>query len=133
MSNSLANVKVVLSFPSGGGTVSPPAINLNCPFQGMSVATIDVPDAEASATAHAVPFGSVDEATMVLVQNSTGQTLDIKINGAAAVSHQIPNGGCQLIAAASAPSTALASVSCITTGIQSGEGKIYCWVFGDAV
>lgn len=133
MSNSTANVKVVLTYPQGGGTVTPPAISIDAPFQALNVATIDVPDAETSVTTHAVPFGAVDKATAVLIKNRTGQMLDVKINAAAAASHQLRDGGCMVIAAAGLPSDDLAAIDLITTGIQSGAGYIDCWVFGDSV
>lgn len=132
MANSLAALKVTLSYPSGGGTITVPAMSINAPFQGMNAAVIDVPDLEASATSHAVPFGSVASASAVLIKNKTGQDLNVKINGAAAASHSIPDEGVLLLAAETvATATAITSCAVITSAIQAGAGQIECWVFGD--
>ena len=132
MPNSLASFKVTLTYPSGGGSVSIPAQSLDVPFQGESVNTIDVPALEAMTTSHAVSFGSVAAATGVLVKNDTGQDLDVKINGAAAVSHSIPDGGVMFIGGLTEPTTPISSMALITTEAQGATaGQIYTWVFGD--
>ncbi len=133
MANSIASLKLVLSYPGpGGGTVAPPSMTVLAPFQASSAGEIDVPDAATSATAFSIPFGSVGtRATLVIISNDTGQLMTVKVNGSAAL-HDLPDGGWfvhgQDATAGSAPLTA---VSLTTTATQSGAGKITYFVFGD--
>jgi len=136
MSNSTANVRAILRYPQpGGGICQPPIEAILALYAGSNVAEIDVPDLEAAITKHAVPFGDISEASMVMIQNLTGQDLDVIVNdtGADIADHSIPIGGLWLCggpvpAVATFPMT---RIDLVTTAEQAGAGRINCWVFGD--
>jgi hypothetical protein len=133
MADLIANLKLILSYQApGGGTVSVPAISINAPFQASVVGFLDVPDATIAETPVAVPFGSIaDGATLVVLQNQTGQELDITINGQTS-DVAFSDEGVAVIAAASLPDgTPLTALGVITTAPQAGPGKVGYFVFGD--
>lgn len=136
MSNKIATMKVSLSYTDEEGnpaTLGP--IACACPYQGQIHGALDVPDAEASATVHAVPFGSIGTAaTLAIIENKTGQELAVKLNGAATASHHIAAGGVMAFGEAVAPGTTpLTSISLTTTAPQVGAGTIAFHLFGDPV
>ncbi len=134
MANLSATLKLILTYTGPGGeSVSVPTEVVACPYQAQIAGTIDVPDAEIAATAHVVPFGSISVPTLILIGNDTGQELDVKINGAAAASHSIPDGGSMVVlASATAPvETPVTSLSLITSAPQTGAGLISYRIFGD--
>ena len=141
MSNKTAAAKITIAYTGPSEeTTSIPQLTISAPYQAQSHGTLDVPDAEASATAHAIPFGSIGaDCTCALLVNRTknganpGQDLILKVNGSAAL-QRIPPGGSILIAnpvaAGGSPVTAL---SLTTTDIQAGPGEIEYHLFGDPV
>lgn len=136
MANQLATVKVSLAYTGPSGQQeAPPTQQVVAPYQAQNVGAIDVPDSTASSTTYSIPFGSIGTAaSLVVLQNNTGQELAIKINGAAAASHHMAQGGMLVIAENSAPgSTPVLSVSVTTTAMQAGAGSVGYYVFGDPV
>lgn len=133
MADSLANLKISLSYPGpGGGTVSEPQISINAPFKASAVGSVDVPDSEAASTEHAITFGSVGTgATLAIIKNDTGQELDVKLNGAVS-SVGIADGAVAVISQDALPAaTPLTALAVVTTAEQSGHGTVGYWVFGD--
>lgn len=131
MSNSTGSIKLTMTLPGPGGASVALSASLLPAFQSMSVGQIDVPDAEASATAHAIPFGSIAKATACLVRNKTGQRCTVKINGSAGL-NDLGDGGWLLISQNELPGGGdLTALSLTTTDIQSGAGLIEFWVVGD--
>jgi len=135
MSNLSALFSLNLGYtgPSSESTSIPP-LGVYAPYQPQNAGVVDVPAATAAATTFAVPFGGVGvNATGVLILNNTGQELDVKINGAATASHSLVSGGVFLNINPSTvtPGTPLLSVDLITTAIQSGQGQIIYYIFGD--
>jgi hypothetical protein len=113
------------------GAITP--ITVLCLFEGQSHGAIDVPDAETSATAHVVPFGSVAKATCVVVKNLTGQALECTENGVV-VTKNIPIGGVYVYGGPNFPAAQpLVSLSLKTTAAQVDAGTIAYHVFGDPV
>lgn len=135
MSNLSALFSLNLGYtgPSSESTSIPP-LGVYAPYQPQNAGVVDVPAATAAATTFAVPFGGVGvNATGVLIINNTGQELDVKINGAATASHSLTSGGVFLNINPSTvtPGTPLLSVDLVTTAIQSGQGQIIYYIFGD--
>lgn len=84
MSNKIANFKVSLSYQgSSGETVKPPDTAVAAPFAagGFVTGGVDVPDTAALGTEYALNFGSIAGATGLIVENSTGQDVYVKLNG----------------------------------------------------
>jgi len=78
MPNSVAAVRVAIT--AGARSVS----KQNAPaYAALSDGTVDIPDATPAATEFAIPFGAVTDATMLYVENKSGQDMTPKINGAA--------------------------------------------------
>lgn len=136
MSNSIAALTVTMSYPApgGGGAAQSKTFQKSCPFQGESIGIIDVPALEAMTTTHAIPFGSIAKATLVVIQNRTGQDLSLKINGSLAL-QDVPDGGVAVFGHEALGTAAdLTDVSLITTAAQGATpGYIDYFVFGDPV
>lgn len=137
MANKTAIFKWSLQYTDGDGkTQRVPdqgTNNVSVPYQAISEGTIDVPDAEVSATAHAIPFGSINvAATLVVLENKTGQELILKVNGSAALQHLGAGQSLAVFADPTAPGTnPITALSLTTTATQSGAGSIVYRVFGD--
>ncbi len=137
MSNFTASLNVQLQYTGPlGNQINIPAIALAALYGAQNVGVIDVPDATASATVYAVPFGEIKvAATLGILVNQTGQPLELKVNGAAAASETIPDGGVYLWGfPGTAPGTIpVLAASLKTTAIQAGAGQIAYFLFGDPV
>jgi hypothetical protein len=134
MANLTATLKLSLTYTGPGDeSVSVPTEVVQCPYQSQIAGTIDVPDATASSTSLSIPFGTISKPTLVMIENRTGQELDVKINGAAAASHTLPDGAHMVPLAADdkATGTSITSLALITTALQSGAGLIAYRIFGD--
>ncbi len=133
-----ARLGVTLSYTNEeGGTSTMTAIAVAAKYQSQSHGTIDVPDTTAADTEYSIPFGSVDEgATLMILENRTGQDVEVKINGQAVVSHhhEIPAGGVLVLGGplASAESPLLSAVVKLSA-TQAGAGLVAYRVFGDPV
>ena len=135
MSNKTATLSMKLTFDGlGGQSVTPPSIVVAAPFQALSTGIIDVPDTEASATVHAIPFGSIGTgATLALFVNKTGQDLALKVNGEGASPVKIPANGAVCFACAALSAVPVTALSLATTATQSGQGSIEFYLMGDPV
>lgn len=134
MANDTASVTLALTYTRNGQTITIPTKRINAPFQAYVDGDVDVPDATAGDTEIAIPMGSIGTgATLVVLENDTGQDLKVEIAGAAAPSHDLPDGGFAVIlAAAELPAARkLTALSIHTTGVQAGAGKVRFHVFGD--
>jgi hypothetical protein len=96
MSNKNATLKTSLQFTDGSGnTVRDPVqgtSSLNSPYQGEQQGTIDVPDTTAADTEYAASFGAVAGATMLEIENKTGQDIKAKINDPASATGTLASG-----------------------------------------
>lgn len=132
MANKTASLRLRLSYTSpSGAAVQLPEMVFQCPYQAHCVSGIDVPDATAADATLPVPFGPVAEASCVVLVNRTGQDLDVKINGAAAASHSLPDDSVMSFAAGDVGGTPIESIDLITTATQEDAGLVECLVFGD--
>lgn len=137
MSNSIGSVRVTLSAPGpGGSTIAAAAASLPA-FAALSVGVVDVPDTTASATAFAVPFGSIAVgASAILVHNKMGQDAILKINGSLALTN-LPDDGWFMLSMAGLPAaTKLTAVSLTTTATVDGSTtarSVEFYVLGDPV
>lgn len=136
MANSIANVRIVLSYPQpGGGVASPSLPAVLAEYQALALSVLDIPDAQAADTEHEVAFGSIAAASMIVVQNLTGQDIDVMVNdtGADVADHSIPIGGVW-VCGGLVPAVLdfpVAKMSLFTTAEQVDAGTINVWVFGD--
>lgn len=120
--------------PDGDNVVMPAKL-VTVSYAAQNHGTIDVPDTTAAATVYNVPFGAITvDATAGMIFNNTGQTLKLKVNGAAAVSQTLPSGGMYAWAnPSSAGATPVLAISLETSAIQAGAGTVTYHVFGDPV
>jgi hypothetical protein len=137
MPNLSATIKRILSYtgPSSESLLLPTEV-LAAPYQAQLAGTIDVPVDVADNDPFDIPFGSIAAPTLVIIENASGQELEVKINGAAAVSHTIPNGGFMIPVASSSSAaigTPITAIQLIATGTGSAVGRIAYRIFGDAV
>ncbi len=134
MSNKQAAMTFQLTYvgPDGDQVVMPQRTVLSS-YQAQNHGTIDVPDTTASATSYSVPFGGITVDTEAgLIENRTGQPLEVKINSAASASQTIPSGGVFAWANPTASGgTPILAISLKTTAMQMGDGYINYHLFGD--
>ncbi len=133
-----ARLGVTLSYTNEeGGTSTMTAIALAAQYQSQSHGTIDVPDTTAADTEFSIPFGAVDEAaTLVVIENRTGQSCEVKINGQNPVNnhHDLAAGGVYVFGAPHAPdANPMLSVKLKLNATQAGAGLIAYRIFGDPV
>lgn len=136
MSNFAAALSIQLQYTGpSGNQINIPPITVSAEYQAQNAGVIDVPDATASATSYAVPFGAIDDLTTCgIILNQTGQPLELKVNGAAAASQTIPDGGVYLWGFPnSTGAIPTLSASLKTTAMQTGTGYIAYYLFGDPV
>ena len=135
MSNFAANLSLQLQYTGPlGNQINIPTITLAAAYAAQNVGVIDVPDTQASATVYTVPFGEIKvAATLGILVNQTGQSLELKVNGAAAASETIPDGGTYMWGfPGTAPGTIpVLAATLKTTAIQAGAGQIAYFLFGD--
>jgi len=135
MSNKTASVRITCSYTgTENESASLPAKIVGCLYQAQTHGTVDVPDLATTDTEYDIPFGAVAEATLVLVENTTGQDLWLKWNSANIESHKqfLKSGGCALIAMPDLPGQyPTTAVSVTTTATQSGAGTVAYHIFGD--
>lgn len=140
MANKNAALTLALLYKGPGDESVSTTLALSSPYSASSVAMLDVPAGTADGTTFSVPFGSIEGATMVLVANRTTQPLEVKINGAASVSHEVPamtaaGPGVMLLGGPTiGDETPLESVDLITTlTLSVDDEQIETRVFGDPV
>jgi hypothetical protein len=120
----------------GGSSVTAPRKSISAPYQAQNAGQIDVAAAAAKDAEFVIPFGAIGtSATLLRIDNNTDVRLCLKMNGAAAVSHAIPPGGSQTIAAPAADDGTvpgpLLSATALLGEIATVGGTIDYWVFGD--
>ncbi len=135
MANLVAQFRFQLGYTDQDGNYQTALSTVNSNYLAQNHGSIDVPDMTAAATVYNVPFGSIAvDSTCGMITNKTGQPLKLKINGAAAASQTIPDGGVFAWAnPAPAGATPVLALSLETTAIQAGQGSIAYHTFGDPV
>jgi len=120
--------------PDGDNVVMPAKL-VTANYAAQNHGVMDIPDATAGATVFNVPFGLITvDATAGMIFNNSGQPLSVKINGAAAASQTIPNGGMFAWAnPVTAGATPILAISLTTTALQVGAGSVTYHLFGDPV
>ena len=103
-------------------------------YQSQVHGSFDIPEATAAGPFD-IPFGSVDEATAVLVRNLTGQDVNVSVNGGDLQYDTLPDGKSILLAFPCAVGgTSITAVQVTTTAqMQVGGGHIAYDVWGDPV
>lgn len=133
MANKTASFKTTIGFVDGDGVTRAVRKSVSVVYTSMVEGEIDVPDTTVSTTEYAIPFGSINASfvTGLLIENKTGQSLGLKINGGAA-DVTIADGAVLALGAPAADAeTPLESLSLVTTATQSGLGTIAYKLFGD--
>ncbi len=138
MSNKAGTVRINMTYKGPSAeTAKLPEKSVAFAYMAQEHGTVDVPDTTAEDTAVEIPFGSVgDAATMILLQNRTGQDVEVKINNqnTGTHHHDLCDGGIFMIGG---PSTVAANkiieVSFTLSAAQSGPGEIEYHIFGDPV
>ncbi len=141
MSNKSARFTVSLSYTGADDeTVTPPAIAIASPYSAgaFAVGGIDIPDAATASTEYPISFGSVAEATAMLIENKSGQDLYVKLNGQPASVAGTLVAGTKTMALASVTGERLSAelvTSHGTAGILSARrsgGNVICesWLAG---
>ncbi len=137
MSNKNGTLKLSLSYAGSENESAKQDISVAFPYQAQAHGTVDVPDTTAESTAYDIPFGAIDTAaTMVIVENKTGQSCEVKVNHQNAVSnhHDLPDGGVFVIGGPGAPTAnPVLAVSLTLSAVQSGAGLFAYHIFGDPV
>jgi hypothetical protein len=94
--------------------------------------TIDVPTTAQVGDSFAVPFGSVQAAKLVVLKNNLSSEIAVKVNGASAVSFNIPPGGEFMFSIPTAPgANPFAALSFALTAAPTLVERISYFVFGD--
>lgn len=130
MANSTATAKIVLSYFGAMNTSLEAKPNVSALYQAQVSSTIDIPDATSAATSFPVAFGSISDASMVMIYNSGNADLEVTVNSSATPVPLVA-GGIFLVGGPTV--SGITSVSVETTAEQSGEGKVSTYVFGDPV
>ncbi len=132
MSNLHATLGITLRYTNeeGGASAMTP-IAISCAYKAQNHGAIDVGTGDTGELS--IPFGAVDVgATCVVIENKTGQDVEVKVNGTAS-DFNLPTGGSMVfggpLAAAAEP---ILSMSVTLAGTQSGDGTVAYHVFGDA-
>lgn len=136
MSNKSASLSYSLQYTDEDGKVkTSPVVTVQVPYQSQTVGTIDVPDTTAATTVYDIPFGEVNDAFLIVLDNHTGQSLTVKVNGSSDAAYSLPDGGRYigqaLVNVSDSPT--ITDLTVTTTDIQSGSGLITYKIFGDPV
>lgn len=145
MANKNASVGHSLSYVgAGAGTVSERSKSVTAPYLGAEPGQIlDVPSGAAAGVTYGIAFGSIDEATMMRVDNNCTCPITLRVNSETDGGIPIAAGGFMVVAgpttAAGATGGVLASAEVILGGTQGWvdgtqttlNGNVGAWVFGD--
>ena len=137
------NVKLTLSLQYSGvddETVNAPAQVLNCPYAAgaQMVGGIDVTagtDGSVTPVVFDVPFGGIAQATLMILENRTSQSMELKVNGQNPVGnhHDIPPGGFFVLGGSTVAAHPLTAVSLTLASLCAGAGSVAFKLFGDPV
>jgi len=134
MPNKTASLRTQLSYLDPDGILRTSEKLISANYQAQNVGSIDVPDAFLPAT-YAVPFGTIGvAATVGVIENQTGQVLEVRLNGSTPANYTIPVGGVLawgVPGGAAVGATPITSIAVKTTATQSGDGYVNYWLFGD--
>lgn len=135
MPNSVVSATIAFQYQAQDGSSRSVALPLSADFSAYNDGKIDVPDATASGTPFNVPFGSIGtDCRFSVVQNNTGQPLEMHLNGSVTANYTLAPGGIQVVGGpAASGSTPILSMSLKLTALQAGAGSIGYWNFGDPV
>jgi len=146
MSNRTARLAFSLAYKDPDGT----AVRVpnrkdqasDAPYGASAASEIDVPDLTAAATEYAVPFGSVNlAATLVLLENLTGQELEVKANAPPSASGTLSSGAVDITLANAVGDRLLVerTTSAGTAGVLSVKRKsdtevtVQSWLAGTGI
>lgn len=136
MSNKTATLSYSLQYTDEDGKAKTSnSSSVVVPYQGQNVGSVDVPDTTASTTSYDIPFGEVTNAFLVVVDNHTGQDLNIYINAGADPCFLLKDGSRYIAQALTSltDTPLVTSVTAETTATQDGAGLISYKVLGDPV
>ncbi len=131
MANKAVTLLADLSYVDAEGrNASLPQLTISPEYQAQNHGGFDLPDEEPAGD-FVIPFGSVAKATCVVIQNNSGQPVDVSVNAGDLLYTALPDGKACLLALPALPGTAIASVTVTTAEAQEADGSISYHVFGD--
>ncbi len=140
MSNKAGTLKINMTYKGASNEVARlPECAVSFSYMAQSHGTVDVPTDALEAAEITIPFGSVGtHATMVVIQNRTGQDVEVKVNGQAPQTHHhdLASGGVLILGGPLVPAdNKLTEVTFTLSDDQLafGAGEIEYHVFGDPV
>ncbi len=138
MANKIGTLKLSLTYKGPSlENAAPPQMSIPFSYMAQSHGTIDVPGS-AMVTTYEIPVGSIDTVvTMVVLQNRTGQEVEIKVNNQNVNTHHhnICSGGVLVLGGPLSPLVyPVTELSCTLSDVQGVDpGEIEYHVFGDSV
>ena len=131
-STATTNLSIVYSPPAGPANSVTASLATAAVHNAQSVGIIDIPSGTGPSAAFDIPFGSVEVAKMVVINNSSNDEVGIKLNGAVADNYRISGGGFMSIVMPTEPGADPVS-SMELTWINSNTTlqTIQYFVFGD--
>ena len=101
-------------------------------YNAQNVGQIDINPIDAVPTTWVVPFGSVGQAKVVMIQNSTSADVTVRLNAHGADDFKLSSGASFIYSAPTAPAGIMISaVSVITTAAPAVTENVNFWVIGD--
>jgi hypothetical protein len=133
MSNKKVSVKASISYADAdGATANLPQLTFEPEYQAQVHGSYDIPDTTAAGD-FVMPFGPIAKATALVIENKTGQAVDVSINGGDVAYTGLADGKGLLIALPMVPVDAITAVTVTTGAVQAGAGSIAYHIWGDPV
>ncbi len=140
MSNKAGTLKINMTYKGASGEIARlPECAVAFSYMAQSHGTVDVPTDALEDAEILIPFGSIEtHATMVILQNRTGQDVEVKVNGQNPETHHhnLATGGVLVLGGPLVPAdNKMTEVSFTLSDDQLafGAGDIEYHVFGDPV
>ncbi len=133
MSNKKVTCKASISYiDADGQSATLPQKTIDAEYQAQVHGGFDIPDTTVAGD-FVIPFGSIAKATAVLIENRTGQAIDLAINGGDVGYEALADGKDLLFIASMLPggSTPISNITATTGTTQDGAGVIAFHIWGD--
>lgn len=124
-----ASLSLAVRYIGPGNTANNSSMSVALTYEQSAAGYIDVPADVTMGTDFVIPFGTVTDPKCIVIQNLSGQDLDVTFGAAMAPSFTLPTGGVSMPLFASAVTT-LAGLKLTSTADGSAEGQISYIVLG---
>lgn len=133
MANKKVTVKANISYTDADGqTATLPQLTFEPEYQAQMHGALDIPDTTVAGD-FTIPFGTIAKATCAIIENKTGQNVNVKVNTTALVYNSLADGKSVCLALPATPGTAISAITVTTTTTQDGAGSVAFHLFGDPV